>query len=106
VLIVFGQFFVPFLLLLSGRTKRTPAYLGALAAWLLFIRALDVLWTVLPFFRTAKVRPDAMTFAAAAAALVGIGGTWLFLWVSNLAKARLLPRHNMFVKEAVEQHAH
>ena len=107
VFIVFGQFFIPFLLLLSGRTKRTPAYLGALALWILFIRVLDVFWTVVPFFRISRVKPDLMTFGIAAAAIVGIGGIWLFLWVLNLSRARLLPRHNIFVKEALEQqHAH
>ena len=107
VLIVFGQFFVPFLLLLSGRTKRTPEILGKLAVWILIIRVMDVMWTVMPFFRISKVQPNMMTFAIAAAAFIGIGGIWMFLWVNALTKAALLPRHNLFVKEAVEhQHAH
>ena len=107
VFIVFAQFFMPFLLLLSGRTKRTPEILGKLALWILFVRVLDVLWTVMPFFRISAVKPDMLTFAVAAAAFIGIGGLWLFFWMTALTRASLLPRHNLFVKEALEaEHAH
>ncbi len=107
VLIVFGQFFVPFLLLLSGRTKRTPAILAKVALWIFVIRIMDVFWTVVPFFRISEHKPNLVTLGIAAAAFVGIGGIWLFLWVAHLSKAALLPRHNLFVPEAVEQqHAH
>ena len=106
VAIVFGQFFIPFLMLLSGRTKRTPGILGPLALWILAVHALDVFWTVMPFFRITAVKPDWVTVALAAASFVGIGGIWLFLWSLNLTRGALLPRHNMPVRGEVVEHAH
>src|SRR5258708_28071601 len=49
-IILLGQFFIPFLCLLSGKTKRSPSLLGNLALGMLFVRLLDIFWTILPFF--------------------------------------------------------
>jgi hypothetical protein len=109
VVIAFGQFFVPFLLLLSGRTKRTPAILGKVALWILVVRFLDVFWTVVPFFRISEHKPNLITLGIAVAAFLAIGGIWIFLWVTHLSKAKLMPEHNMFAKDTdtlEAQHAH
>jgi len=48
VLLVFGHFVVPFLLLLSRPLKRRGATLAAVGAWLVLMNAVDVAWLVLP----------------------------------------------------------
>ena len=78
------QFFVPFLLLLSGRTKKTPAYLVSVAFLLLVMRVIDIYWTVVPAYRPVGA-VHWMDFAA----LFGMGGLWLFSFVW-LAKQRPL----------------
>ncbi|MCC6551539.1 MAG: hypothetical protein IT372_00780 [Polyangiaceae bacterium] len=46
--LVFAHFVIPFLILLSYRVKRRPAWLAAVAAWILAAHYIDVHWIVLP----------------------------------------------------------
>ncbi len=48
VIVIFGQFVFPFLLLLSRSLKRRPLFLFSLGAWLLAIHWLDIVWLVVP----------------------------------------------------------
>ncbi len=52
-IIAFGQFAFPFVLLVSRAIKRRPAALAAIGAWLVFMHVLDVYWLVLPAFHPA-----------------------------------------------------
>jgi hypothetical protein len=47
-LLLFGHFLVPFLILLPRASKRNPAVLGAVAAWMLVMHGMDLHWLVLP----------------------------------------------------------
>jgi hypothetical protein len=55
VLLVFGQFLVPFFLLLSRDLKLRPVLLSALCGWLLFIHWIDLMWLVMPTVETATI---------------------------------------------------
>ena len=46
--LVFGQFAVPFFVLLSKRIKLRPTQLSAVALWLLGMRYVDMYWVVMP----------------------------------------------------------
>lgn len=48
VILVFAQFVVPFVVLLNYRVKRRPAWLSAIAIWLLVAHYIDVHWLVVP----------------------------------------------------------
>ncbi|MGC8667736.1 MAG: hypothetical protein ACP5VE_06460 [Chthonomonadales bacterium] len=89
--LVLFQFFVPFLLLLSGRTKRTPVYLGSLAAFLLAVRAVDMFWTVLPFFPIPATTLPLGYVWMGLAAFAAIGGWWVVLFLTALPRALLVP---------------
>ncbi len=81
------HFAVPFLLLLSRRTKRGLA-LAWLAGALLLVHAVYLVWLILPAY------PDleAATLLVAVAALVGVGGLWVAAFAWSLARSpRLLP---------------
>ncbi len=74
------QFFVPFLLLLSGKTKKTPRYLVSVGLLLFVMRVIDIYWTVVPAYR-----PFGEVHWLDFAALFGMGGLWLFsfMWFAK-----------------------
>ena len=80
-LIVMGQFFVPFLLLLSGRTKRTPKMLGAVAAWIIVVRVVDIWYQIVPFFNRSLT--DFGAIAVDFAAWAFVGGVWAYLFAAQ-----------------------
>ncbi len=91
------QFALPFALLLSRRTKRSPARLAAVAGVLLAVNAVYTLWLVLPSFPTT----GAVEVLAWAAALVGLGGVWTATFARALLGSGLLPTHDARVDHAL-----
>ena len=79
------HFFLPFALLLSRKIKREPRLLARVAGMLLFMRLLDLAWTVLPAFH-----PDSMSLSWMDLAVpLAMGGLWLWLFLGNLERQRL-----------------
>ena len=99
-IIIIFQFFAPFLMLLSGRTKRTFSVLKSVALLILVMRAIDVWWQVTPFFRAGSGPQYGWNYALDLGAFVGIGGCWLWLFLSNLRQNTLLPEHDLRLQEA------
>lgn len=71
------QFALPFLLLLLRRTKRRLPRLAAVGLLILFMRAADSYWTVVP-----SVRPQPSWLDPVA--LLAVGGLWLALFLFHL----------------------
>lgn len=65
-----GHFVLPFLLLLSRHAKRHRRFLGAMAAWMLFVHWVDIAWLVLPDYGATRVVLGPVDLAAA----IGVGG--------------------------------
>jgi len=86
VLIVF-HFAVPFLVLLSRQTKRSVESLVRVAAFLLVMRLIDLLWTVAPTLHHEQFHVSWMDLAAP----IGIGGLWLAGFLRGLKEQPLLP---------------
>ncbi len=108
-IVVVGQFFVPFLLLLSGRTKRTPNYLKLVAIWIFGARLLDMFWNIGPFFvpvgRAGEVSPLQLAGPFLIVwALMGV--VWYLGFMFFKKQSSLLPTHDarLRVQEA-GQHA-
>jgi hypothetical protein len=55
--LVFGHFVVPFVLLLFRATKRSPAWLGFSAAWVLCFHYIDLYWLIMPALRPEGAEP-------------------------------------------------
>jgi len=69
VLMIFGQFFIPFGALLSRSLKRDPRKLARVAVWILAIHFVDIYWLILP-----TLTPDAIGLHwTTLTAFVGIG---------------------------------
>jgi hypothetical protein len=107
-MLVLFHWLVPFVLLLSRRTKRSPGGLAFVAVWVLFMRLIDLLWLLGPSFAkggAAGHRSYAQAEAAARgaqhggywhvwmyfAAAAAIGGVWVLAFVWQLKRRPLLP---------------
>ncbi|MEP6754517.1 MAG: hypothetical protein ABJA67_03365 [Chthonomonadales bacterium] len=76
-IVVIAQFFIPFLLLLSGRTKRTPMYLKTVAGWIFVARILDLYWNIGPYFVKNTETQGPITMSAPFALMfLGVGAVW------------------------------
>ncbi len=82
-LLVVGQFFVPFLVLMSRAAKRKLGVLAFAAGWILLMHFADLFWVVMPVFR----KDGANLLWIDIAAFVAIGATF------GLAFWGLLRRH-------------
>jgi hypothetical protein len=80
-LLAVGHFAVPFLLLLSRRTKRSPLALSAASLWLLLMHLLDVYWLVIPALHLKAAGPG----LADVGALLAVGGAFAgtFGWLTR-----------------------
>jgi hypothetical protein len=84
--IVVFHFALPFVVLLSRDVKRRPRALGLLALALVALRFVDLFWMVAPAFHPAQL----MVHWLDAAALLGLGGLWLGVFVRELASRPLV----------------
>jgi hypothetical protein len=87
VLLIVFHFMLPFLLLLSRQNKRRLRMLASIAAAMIVVRFLDMLWVVLPAFHAKELRIHWMDLLAP----VGIGGIWLATFVWQLKGRPMLP---------------
>jgi hypothetical protein len=95
--LIIGQFLIPFLCLLSGRTKRTPNLLRNVAIWVFLVRFVDIYWIIVPTYRkTLSVNPMDL------AALAGVGVLWWVLFQMHFNRAPKVCLHEPRLKEAVE----
>lgn len=97
---VLGQFFIPFLCLLSPRIKAQSKLLAQLCGWILVLRLIDMYYVIVPAMRDFPM-PSVFDVVA----LVGIGGLWVSAFSAALRKAPLLPSYDPRLRE-VEAHAH
>jgi len=86
IVLIYGQFFVPFLLLLSRRLKRNPWTLAGVALLLIVMRWIDLFWVVMPeFYKGLQVHWLNFTVP------LGLGGMWIGAFIWQLKKRPLLP---------------
>lgn len=102
-LILVCQFLIPFLSLLSGKTKRTASMLRLVAGWIFAVRALDLFWQVVPFLVDQSHGFHIPTVVGSVGGLLGVGGAWLFAFVNHVAKQPLVPLHDNRLIEAKQK---
>ncbi|MCI0488272.1 MAG: hypothetical protein L0229_16915 [Blastocatellia bacterium] len=92
-LVVF-HFALPFFLLLSRDLKRNARRLITVALLVVFMRFIDVIWLIAPEFQekdfTARKLGIVMDFVA----LIGVGGIWMWFFLSRLKERPILPLHD------------
>jgi hypothetical protein len=97
--LILFQFTLPFVLLLSRDTKRNSRTLSMVAAAILLMHWLDILWMVAPSFYPARFHLHWLDIVAP----VGIGGLWLAAFIGYLKARSLLPLHDPRFAERLEQ---
>ena len=92
------HFFVPFFALLNRSLKENPSTLGKIAMYIVVMRILDVYWYIAPAFHPTGFFLSWIDVAA----LLGLGGIWLSLYIRNLRDVSLVPVHETYVREALQ----
>ena len=85
--IVFFQFVLPFVLLLSHPLKRRARSVAMVALMLIVIRFVDVFWLITPAFDPSRLSVHLLDLAA----VLALGGFWVWLFVRQLEGRPLLP---------------
>jgi hypothetical protein len=88
VAILLFEFALPFLLLLQRRAKRSATMLLSIAVCIGVMRLVDLLWVVQPAFSPKRFSAHPLHLAA----IAGIGGIWLYLFLTALGRRPLTPR--------------
>jgi hypothetical protein len=101
--LVFLHFVLPFAVLLSSSMKTNPRNLWKIAAFILFMRWIDMLYisrpNLDPNFLSALHLADVGTFCL-------MGGAWLWLWGVEVQKRPLVPRYDPRFSYNWEIHEH
>ena len=91
------HFAAPFLFLLSRSIKRNPRKLVVIAALIMVMRAVDLLWMLVPAFGDHKwIWLDVIS-------LLGFGGLWLAFFTWQLGKRSLIPINDPQFESTLEQ---
>jgi len=89
------QFTLPFLLLLSRDAKMNPRSLTRIAALVLVMRFIDMVWWV----EAAYAEPVSLYLMIDVAALLAIGGIWMWFFARRLGRSPLLPVADPYLTE-------
>jgi hypothetical protein len=90
-------FAVPFLVLLGRGNKRQHRRLATIAAAILIARALDIFFLVMPEFYRDHLRAHWMDGAA----LIGVGGLWVTMFLRRLGSLPLLAPNDPELESAL-----
>ena len=101
VFVLVFSFSLPFLILLSREVKRTPGLIAKVAAWMLFMRLVDLYWMTRPEF-TSRAFPTWLDFVVP----IALFGLWLGFFAMNLKQRPLLPLGDPKLAEAIAHHEH
>jgi hypothetical protein len=91
------MFVVPFLALLSQARKKDPRRFIRVTVWILVVNAVYMFWLVEPAFRSTSVStplhtsPGFNVYWTDFAAFFGIGGIWVYYFITQLRRRPLLP---------------
>lgn len=108
-LLVVFHFALPFLLLLSRNVKGSLRSLGTVAGVVLAMRFVDLFWLIVPAFGPGGHSTSAEAHAGLhvhwldIAAVAGLGGIWLALYIWQLKRRPLLPLHDPHLLEVLER---
>lgn len=98
------HFALPFLCLLSSSLKVKPQNLARLAAFVLFMRWVDLIWLTRP---SATNTLASGVYLADLGTMLLLGGVWLYLWADQVKKRPLVPLYDpRFSENWKIDHAH
>jgi hypothetical protein len=96
------HFALPFLVLLPADADRNPRILAGVAVLIVAMRAVDLFWLIQPAFSPAHLLVHWLDFAA----MIGLGGIWLAVFLWQLTQRPLLPVNDPEFPEALAHAQH
>jgi hypothetical protein len=106
-LLLFGHFFVPFLLWLSYRRKSTLKPALWISLWVAFIILVDICYNVLPALKNAHDEPlPFLSFNLfwVLTSVIGVGGICVWAYLKSFPTARLIPIRDPRIVESLTHH--
>jgi hypothetical protein len=100
VVMILGQFVLPFPLLLFRVLKQNPAVLRRIALGILAINFLTLIWQIIPAFPPQGLLDHWLDLVAAVIAWAGVGGVWLAAFFWQLDRMPLVPLADPIAAEA------
>lgn len=97
-LLVYGYFVIPFILLIFRGTKRRLHFMRWMALWLLFMHWIDLYWIIVPNLKKQNAWPGWIDLAA----MIGIGGIFLWLFWRQYFSGALVPVKDPRLKSSIE----
>jgi hypothetical protein len=97
-IILFGQFGLPFLGLIARGPKRNLLVLKIMALWLLFMHWVDIYWLIMPSYGDHKLHFSWMALTT----MAGIGGIVMWFFWSKMSSAPLLPVNDPKLRASIE----
>jgi hypothetical protein len=103
VFLIFGQFVLPFFLLITRMTKRRMEALAGIATYILVVRLVDIYWLVMPTEHHTELHVTAGNFGAP----LGLFGLWFVLFYWNLGQRSLIvERDPRWMEKLAHEHEH
>jgi hypothetical protein len=101
-LLIFGHFVLPFVLLLSSDIKKSGRTLIGVAVTIILMRIVDLFWNIGPLHHEESFGATWLD----AVAPVALGGIWLAIFLWQLRTRPLLPLGEPYLAEALEHGRH
>ena len=95
--VLFGHFVVPFLVLLTRANKRRAGVALSIALWLLVMHFIDIYWIVMPNFQHHGFHFSWMDITC----VVGIGGIFLWVFWTRLTRTALVPINDPRLEKSI-----
>ena len=105
--LLLAQAYMPFALLLSAGLKRRANRLVLVAGLVIVMRAVDTVWLIAPEFHGGAGFSGKLAVVGDVLVLIGLGGIWVWFFLTQLKSRPLLPLHDPSWSEeaeAVEAH--
>jgi hypothetical protein len=102
--LVFGNFLLPFLLLLSYRYKVTHRTIRRIAFLVLFVIFVDLSYNILPALQDAKGNPQpffSVNLLWALTSVAGVGGICISAYLRDLPRTKLIPIRDPRIAECL-----
>ncbi|MDH4035753.1 MAG: hypothetical protein OEV80_18325, partial [candidate division Zixibacteria bacterium] len=96
-IIIFGHFVLPFVVLLTRRAKRSPLVLTIMALWILTMRWVDLHWLVLPNLHRHGPHFSWMDIST----MIGVGGLFLWYFFRLWSRKALVPVNDPGLEKSI-----
>jgi hypothetical protein len=107
IIILFGHFVVPFILLLSYKNKVIKERLRLIAYWILAIIFFDICYNSLPAMKDAQGNAlplFSINLLWTITATIGVGGICVWSYLKSFSKAKLIPTRDPRIEECLQFH--